>query len=188
MGSDLHRVSRIHRRKAQRIRATILSCWAYDGYARRRTAAAAPTRMTAPFPSATVRYMTIRRQITLLRAELAAVAATFLLFSTLHLGARIGPLSDVLNLDGGIAEAILGVGALVAFIATFIRPASAWTWGVVANGVATAGVLLGIFATRGGTTELNFVYHRLVLAVVAISLVMLVLARAATRRRHSSIR
>ena len=121
-------------------------------------------------------------------AELAAVAATFLLFSLLHLGVSIGPLSDAHNLGtGGLAEAILGVCALVAFVATCTRPASAWTWGVVANGVATAGVVLGIYATRGGTTELNFVYHRTVLGVVALSLVVLIIGRAAPRLRHSPI-
>ena len=132
--------------------------------------------------------MTSRPQITLLRAELAAVAATFLLFSLLHLGVSIGPLSDVHILDGGIAEAILGVCALVAFVATFTRAASAWRWGVVANGVATAGVMLGVYATRGGTTELNFIYHRTVLGVVVVSVVVLILGRAAPRWRQSSIR
>ena len=62
--------------------------------------------------------MTSRLQITLLRAELAVVAATFLLFSLLHFGVSIGLLSDVHIRAGGIAEAILGVFTLVAFVAT----------------------------------------------------------------------
>ena len=58
----------------------------------------------------------------------------------------------------------------------------------MANGVATAGVIIGIYATRGGITELNFVYHRTVLGVVALSLVVLILRRAVPKWRTSSIR
>jgi hypothetical protein len=144
--------------------------------------------MTTPSPAVRVWCMTHRGPIALLRLELGAVAATFLLFSLLHLGVSVGPLNDVHILAGGIAEAILGVSLLAAFAATFIRRAAASTWGLTANGVATLGVLLGILATRGGTTELNFIYHRTVLGVVVVSVVVLIVGRALPGIRHRAAR
>jgi len=77
---------------------------------------------------------------------------------------------------------------LAAFVATFIRRTSASTAGLTASSVATLGVLLGVFATRGGTTELNFIYHRTVLGVVVLSVVVLIVGRALPGIRHRAAR
>lgn len=99
--------------------------WAYGGYAGGRTSAAAPGRMTTPSAAVRVWCMTRRGRIALLRVELGAVAATFLLFSLLHLGV---------------------------------------------------------------TTELNFIYHRTVLGVVVVSVVVLIVGRASPEMRHRAAR
>jgi hypothetical protein len=58
---------------------------------------------------------------------------------------------------------------------------------VIAHSIAILGVLLGIFATRNSTgDEANYIYHRVILVVLVITLALLVIpgARAALGRRR----
>jgi hypothetical protein len=120
----------------------------------------------------------------LLRATvglLAAVyAATFAVAVVLHVGVEIPlgfavldePRRPVAVLVEGVAGFLLGLGALAIFART------TWAWAAVtgAHAVALAGVLWGMVAVaagRGPHTQLNDTYHRVMVALLAATLILL---------------
>jgi hypothetical protein len=118
-------------------------------------------------------------------------ATTFLLAAMLHLGASIplgfAVLAEPFILPAAIVEGLCGLGLAVAGVALLTRRAWAWPAAVGAHAFAIAGVLLGVFALaagRGPTTDLNTIYHRTMLAILAAALVWLATpaARAALGR------
>jgi hypothetical protein len=124
----------------------------------------------------------------LVGVEMALVACTFLVFALLHVGVSVPGLSDRPIRAGAIAEAVLAISMAVAGAAVLLRATWAWAGAVAAHSLSVAGVLVGILAPRNGTTELNFAYHRVILAVLVAGLVLLLLpgTRAAFRRRMDS--
>jgi hypothetical protein len=111
----------------------------------------------------------------LLRIELVAVAATFFVFAAFHAAGVVEPRI----VPAAIVESLCGVSLALAAGAALLRTTWAWPAAVAANAFSAAGVLLGISvqARGGGGTELNFVYHRAVLAVLLASLVLLLAGR-----------
>ena len=114
-------------------------------------------------------------------ALLATVyAATFVVAALLHLGVEI-PLGFVV-LDEprrpfaviveGVAGTVLAVGAFAALAH------KVWAWAAVtgAHAVALAGVLWGMVAVaagRGPHTQLNDTYHRVMVVLLAATLILL---------------
>jgi hypothetical protein len=113
--------------------------------------------------------------------------AVALLFSgVVHLvGARI-PLGAVVFdeppiIPAGIVEGLAGLIFALATYAVFAGRPWAWPGALAAHLFAIAGFLLGIVATRNGTTPFNHDYHFVMLAVFVVGLILLLTpgARAA---------
>jgi hypothetical protein len=110
----------------------------------------------------------------------AMYAATFVVAVLLHLGVEIPlgfavldePRRPVAVIVEGMAGIVLAVGAF----AIFARTTRAWAAVTGAHAVALAGVLWGMVAVaagRGPHTQLNDTYHRVMVVVLAATLVLL---------------
>lgn len=112
---------------------------------------------------------------------LATLDAIALLFGGIvHLvGARIPLGSAVFQeppiIPAGIVEGLAGVIFVVALFA--IVTGRRWTWGgaLVAHLFAIVGFVVGLVATRDGTTPFNYDYHRVLLGVFVVGLILLLL-------------
>ena len=122
---------------------------------------------------------------------IALYAVTFLLGALLHLGVRIPlgftVLAEPQIIDATIVEGLCGLFLAVSAYAVFTRRAWAWPAATAAHAFAVAGVLLGIGALAAGlgpSTELNYVYHRVILVVLVAGLALLLtpIGRAALGR------
>lgn len=78
-------------------------------------------------------------------------------------------------LPAGIVESSAGLLFVWAAYAVFAGRSSAWTATLVAHFFAIAGFLVGIVATRLGTTPFNALYHRVMLAVFVVGLILVLL-------------
>ena len=110
----------------------------------------------------------------------AGYAATFVVAVLLHVGVEIPlgfavleePRRPVAVLVEGVAGLLLGLGALA------ILTRRTWAWAAVtgAHAVALAGVLWGMVAVaagRGPHTQLNDTYHRVMVVLLAATLLLL---------------
>ena len=121
-------------------------------------------------------------------------AATFFFGALLHLGVTI-PLGFVvveepMILPATIVEGLCGTALAVAAFAVLARRELAWPLALAAHAFALGGVLLGITALvlgAGPSTDLNTVYHRvMVVALVAVlALLLSPTGRTALRRATS---
>jgi hypothetical protein len=121
-------------------------------------------------------------------------AATFFFGALLHLGVTVPLGFTVLGepriIPASIVEGLCGLALAVAAFAVLALRDWAWTAALAANAFALGGVLLGITALAAGTgpsTELNTIYHRvMVVALVAVlALLLSPTGRAALRRATS---
>ena len=118
-------------------------------------------------------------------------AATFSVAAFLHLGVRI-PLGFTVLAGPRIApativEGLCGLGLAVGAYAVFTG--RSWAWGAVtgAHAFALGGVLLGIVALAlggGPSTELNTIYHRVMLVALVAGLVVLLTPATRTALRR----
>lgn len=112
---------------------------------------------------------------------LAALDAIALLFGGIvHLvGARIPLGSAVFQeppiIPAGIVEGLAGVIFVVAVFATITGRTWAWGGALAAHLFAIAGFLIGLVATRDGTTPFNYDYHRVLFGVFVVGLILLLL-------------
>jgi hypothetical protein len=110
----------------------------------------------------------------------AGYAATFLVAVLLHVGVEIPlgfavlqePRRPVAVLVEGVAGLLLGLGALA------VLARRTWAWAAVtgAHAVALAGVgwgMVAVAAGRGPHTQLNDTYHRVMVALLAATLLLL---------------
>ena len=119
----------------------------------------------------------------------AVYAGTFFCGALLHLGVRI-PLGAALLgeptiLPAAIVESLCGLALLFGALAMFARWNRAWTAVFAAHAFALGGVLLGVTALGAGpSTDLNTMYHRVVLVglVAVLALLLTPAGRAAFRR------
>ena len=123
----------------------------------------------------------------------AGYAATFLVAVLLHVGVDIPlrfavleePRRPVAVLVEGVAGLLLGLGAL----AVFTRRTWAWAAVTGAHAVALAGVgwgMVAVAAGRGPHTQLNDTYHRVMVVLLAATLLLLLtpLGRTSLGREH----
>jgi hypothetical protein len=124
----------------------------------------------------------------------AVYAATFFLGALLHLGARVplgfAMIEEPVILPATIVEGLCGTALAIAAITVLARRNGAWTVATAAHAFALGGVLLGITALAvgaGPSTDLNTVYHRvMVVALVAVlALLFSPAGRNALRRATS---
>jgi hypothetical protein len=118
--------------------------------------------------------------LTALRVLTTVDAATLLLGAVLHRGVQVPlgfvTLAEPTILPATIVESACGLGLAVAAYGLFTRASWAWVAAVAAHGLAIAGVLLGVVALaagRGPSTELNTVYHRVLLLALMTGLALL---------------
>jgi len=118
-------------------------------------------------------------------------AVTFFLGALLHLRVRLplgfAVLAEPQIVPAAIVEGLCGLGLAVGSYA--VSTGRSWAWSAVtgAHAVALGGVLLGITALAlgdGPSTEMNTVYHRVMLVALVAGLVALLApsGRAALRR------
>ena len=124
----------------------------------------------------------------------AVYAATFFFGALLHLGVEIplgfAVIEEPVILPATIVEVLCGTALAVAAFAVLTRRAGAWTVVTAAHAFALGGVSLGIVALAvgaGPSTELNTIYHRvMVVALVAVlGLLLSPTGRSALRRATS---
>src|SRR5215216_1412774 len=125
----------------------------------------------------------------------AISAATFFFGALLHLGVKV-PLGFTVLEEPGIipatiVEGLCGLALAGAAFAVLARGNRAWPIALAAHAFALGGVLLGMAALAvgaGPSTELNTIYHRvMVLALVAVlALLLSPTGRAALRRATRS--
>lgn len=122
---------------------------------------------------------------------LAVFDAVALLFAGIaHLvGARIplgaGVFEEPPIIPAGVVESLAGVVFVVALYALLAR--KAWAWGITlaAHLFAIVGFLIGLYATRLGTTPFNYYYHRGMLAVFIVGLIILLLSAGRDALGHN---
>jgi hypothetical protein len=109
-------------------------------------------------------------------------AVTFLAGALLHLGVRIPlgftVLAEPRIIPATIVEGLCGLFLAVGAYAVLARRTWAWPAVTAAHAFALGGVLLGMAALAlggGPSTELNTVYHRVMLVALATGLVLLLM-------------
>ena len=121
----------------------------------------------------------------------ALYSVTFFIGSLLHLGVRIplgfAVLAEPRIIPATIVEGLCGLFLAVGAYAVLARRTWAWPTVTAAHAFALGGVLLGIGALAvgaGPSTELNHIYHRVMLVALAAGLVLLLtpVGRAALGR------
>lgn len=117
---------------------------------------------------------------TVIRLLVVVDGVTFLFFALLHLGIRLqlGPmvLTTGRIISATVVEGLIGILFAVGAYAVFTRASSAWTWTVLAHVFGIAGVLVGLWAIAAGLgppNELNDTYHRVILAILVVGLILL---------------
>jgi hypothetical protein len=118
------------------------------------------------------------------RVLIVLEALSFLCFALLHLGVRIPvgfaviqePRRPYAVIVEGLAALLLALGAS----AVLARTTQAWAAVTGAHAVAIAGVLWGMVAVaagRGPHTQLNDTYHRVMVVVLGVGLLLLLTYR-----------
>jgi hypothetical protein len=125
--------------------------------------------------------------VTVITVLMVGEALTFLLAALVHLGIPLG-LSEPRIIPAAIVEGLCGLFLAGSTYAVVARTRLAWGAALAAHLFAVAGVLLGITALALGaspSTEANTLYHRVILAVLIVVLVLLATpgARAALGHR-----
>jgi hypothetical protein len=110
----------------------------------------------------------------------AVYAATFFFGALLHLGVRIplgfATLAEPGILPATIVESLCGLALSFSAFAVLTRVSFAWTAAITAHAFALGGVLLGVAALAlggGPSTDLNTIYHRVMLVALASVLALL---------------
>ena len=110
----------------------------------------------------------------------AVYAATFFFGALLHLGVRIplgfAVLAEPTILPAAIVESLCGLALSFGAFAMLTRMNRAWTVALAAHAFALGGVLLGVTALAlgaGPSTDLNTVYHRIMLVALVGVLALL---------------
>jgi hypothetical protein len=124
----------------------------------------------------------------------AVYAATFFFGALLHLGLEIplgfAVVEEPVILPATIVEGLCGTALAVAAFVVLARRNVAWTVATAAHAFALAGVLLGITVLAvgaGPSTELNTIYHRvMVVALVAVLALLLSSSGRTALRRAAS--
>lgn len=114
-----------------------------------------------------------------------ANAALFFFGGVQHAGIAIGRFHEPLIIPAAIVEALCGLCLLWGAIALFRSSRKRWRVALIANLVALGGVLLGIAALAAGAgprTVSNDLYHRVMLALIGASLLILFFAKSAVQR------
>jgi hypothetical protein len=123
----------------------------------------------------------------------AVYAVTFLFGALLHLGGRVplgfAVLEEPRIFPAAIVESLCGLALAAAAFAVFARRRWAWTVALAAHAFALGGVLLGMAALAvgaGPSTELNTIYHRVMVVALVAVLALLVSPTGRTALRRAA--
>jgi hypothetical protein len=112
--------------------------------------------------------------------------ATLFFFGALqHAGIAFGRFHEPRIVPAAIVETACGVSLAWGAIAVFGQSALSWRAALIGNLVAVGGVLLGMAALaagRGPRTASNDLYHRIMVALAGVALLILFCARSALNR------
>lgn len=119
-------------------------------------------------------------------------AATFWVAASIHLGAALPfGISEPRILPAAIVEGLAGLFLAGGAFAVIARKPWAWSATLAANLFALFGVTLGILALalgNGPSTNLNGVYHRVMLAVLVVCILLLLTPTGRTGLANTSDR
>ena len=132
----------------------------------RRTAAAATLRALVPFDT-----------VALLFAGVVHLVGV-------HIPLGVGVFDEPPLLPAGIVESAAGLIFALATYVVFAGRRRAWGAALTAHLFAIAGFVVGIVATRAGTTPFNHDYHYVMLAVFVIGLALLLVPGTRAGLRH----
>jgi hypothetical protein len=113
-------------------------------------------------------------------------AALFLFGALQHIGLVLGPFHEPRIIPAAIVETICCLSLLCGAASLLSHSALGWRAAMIGNFVALAGVALGIVALAVGAgprTASNDLYHRIMLVLIGVSLLILFSARSAVDRR-----
>ena len=122
----------------------------------------------------------------LLAALMILNAALFLFGAVQHLGISLGGFHEPRILPAAIVEMLCALSLLGGATAVLGHSTRLWPVALIANLIALGGVLLGMAALAlgaGPRTASNDLYHRIMLALIGASLLILFLAKPALRRK-----
>jgi hypothetical protein len=122
---------------------------------------------------------------TIIGLLMAANAALFFFGAVQHAGFVLGPFQEPHIVPAAIVETLCGIALTWGAVALFGGWKKRWGIALGANLFAASGVVLGMVALaagRGPRTASNDLYHRIMLLLVAGSVVGLFLARAGLAR------
>jgi hypothetical protein len=124
----------------------------------------------------------------LLAILMLANAVIFVFGALQHAGVAIGPLAEPVIIPATIVELLCALALAWGVIAVLTGSRNAWRSALVGNIVVIAGVAIGMVALARGAgprTASNDLYHRIMLALAAASLVILFIpAGRAQLKRH----
>jgi hypothetical protein len=124
---------------------------------------------------------------TLLGLVMIANAALFLFGALQHAGVAIGSFHEPPILPAAIVETICALSLLLGAAAAVLdQSMHLWRVALITSLVALGGVLLGIAALTAGAgprTASNDLYHRIMLALIGASMVILLYARSVLNRQ-----
>jgi hypothetical protein len=121
---------------------------------------------------------------TLLGLLMLANAALFFFGAIQHTGVSLGRFHEPRIVPAAVVETICGLFLLWGGVAVFTDSAAQWRTSLIGNLVALGGVLLGMAALaagRGPRTASNDLYHRVMLILIAASMLLLFIARSRTK-------
>jgi hypothetical protein len=112
-----------------------------------------------------------------IRLFILVEAVSFVAFALIHSGFLIAGHE---HLQARIAEGVIGTVLIIGLILSFVKPA--WTrWvGIVVQGFALLGTLVGLFTIVigiGPRTTLDLIYHPLIIAILIWGLILAARAR-----------
>jgi hypothetical protein len=106
------------------------------------------------------------------RLFVAAEAVTFLVAASIHRGFL---LSGYQHQAASVGESVIAIVLFIALLLTWIRPTNTRLFGLVGQGFAFLGTLVGLFTIAigvGPRTVPDVTYHALILAVLAWGLIV----------------
>ena len=111
----------------------------------------------------------------------------------MHLGVKVPlgftVLEEPVIVPAAIVESLCGLAMSVAAYSVFARRGWAWTAALAAHAFALGGVLLGMAALAvgaGPSTELNTIYHRVMLVALVAVLALLLSPAGRRELRHAA--
>lgn len=114
-------------------------------------------------------------------------AALFFFGALQHAGVPMGPLREPVIIPASIVEVLCGLALTWGAFMIFNRLHQAWRAALIGNLAAVTGVLIGMVALAAGAgprTASNDIYHRIMLALSAISLMLIFVPRGRTALRR----